>query len=148
MMPRILKFLLLSGCFVCLASNLAYANQQVTLEIFSDHDIPIPTIRDVTIIAHNMNAIARVQAEMAPQFKGNTVEDARKKAEAWIRSPAYQDYAVHRDRIFLPLRRIAQFQIAKIPAVLINEKYIIYGTSDPRTALDDYHRYLAARSLP
>lgn len=148
MISRTLKFLLISIWSVCFSSNLAYADQPVTLEVFSDHDIAIPTIRGVTIIAHNMNAIARAQAEVAPQFKGDTVEEARKKAEAWIRSPAYQDYAVHRDRIFLPLRRVAQFQIAKIPAVLINEKYIIYGTSDPRAALDDYHRHLAARSLP
>ncbi|MCR6651419.1 MAG: TIGR03757 family integrating conjugative element protein [Cellvibrionaceae bacterium] len=138
---------LAAGFFLITAST-ALSQPAIHLEIFSDDDLALPTIPGVSIVAHNMNAIAREQEKISRRFTGKTVEEAQKKAEAWVRSPAYQEYAVHRERIFLPLRRAAQFQIAKIPAVLINEQFIVYGTSDPRTALDDYHRYLLARSAP
>jgi len=135
--------------WVCMASSAATTAQSaIHLEIFTDEELALPNIPGVNIVAHNMNAIAREQDKISRRFTGNTVEEAQKKAEAWVRSPAYQEYAVHRERIFFPIRRAAQFQIAKIPAVLINEQFIVYGTSDPRTALDDYHRFLLTRSSP
>jgi Protein of unknown function (DUF1525). len=143
---KILK-LLTAGLWIVISTG-AVAQSAIHLEIFADEDLVLPSIQDVIIIAHNMNAIAREQDKISRRFTGNTVEEAQKKAEAWVRSPAYAEYAVHRERIFLPIRRAAKFQIAKIPAVLINEQFIVYGTSDPRTALDDYHRHLLIRSSP
>jgi hypothetical protein len=135
--------------WVCMASSATTTAQSaIHLEIFTDDDLTLPNIPDVNIVAHNMNAIAREQDKISRRFTGNTVEEAQKKAEAWVRSPEYSEYAAQRERIFLPLRRAAKFQIAKIPAVLINEQFIVYGISDPRTALDDYHRYLLTRSAP
>lgn len=133
---------------ISLGNERVNAEPVVMLEIFSDDDLALPNIPGVSIVAHNMNAIAREQDKISRRFTGKTVEEAQKKTEAWMRSPAYAEYAVHRERIFLPIRRAAQFQIAKIPAVLINEQFIVYGTSDPRTALEDYHRYLLTRSSP
>jgi hypothetical protein len=143
---QILK-LLTAGLWIVISTG-AVAQSAIHLEIFTDEELALPNIPGVNIVAHNMNAIAREQDKISRRFTGNTVEEAQKKAEAWVRSPAYQEYAVHRERIFLPIRRAAQFQIAKIPAVLINEQFIVYGTSDPRTALDDYHRHLLIRSSP
>ncbi len=146
MAPRIFGILMV---WVCMTSSAATTVQSaIHLEIFADDDLALPNIPGVNIVAHNMNAIAREQDKISRRFTGNTVEEAQKKAEAWVRSPAYAEYAVHRERIFLPLRRAAKFQIAKIPAVLINEQYVIYGISDPRTALDDFHQYLSTRSSP
>lgn len=149
LMFQISKLCLLVCCIVIsLGNTRAIADPVVTLEIFSDDDLTPPTISGVNIVAHNMNAIAREQEKISRRFTGATVEEAQKKAEAWVRSPEYSEYAAQRERIYLPLRRAAKFQIAKIPAVLINEQFIVYGTADPRTALDDYRRYLLSRNSP
>lgn len=143
------KLCLLVFCVLISLGNVrAIADPVVTLEIFSDDDVTLPTIEGVDIVAHNMNAIAGEQEKISRRFTGATVEEAQKKAEAWMRSPGYSEYAAQRERIFLPLRRAAKFQIAKIPAILINEKYVIYGISDPRIALDDFHQYLSTRTSP
>ena len=149
LMFPISKLCLLVCCIVISIGNTrALADPVVALEIFSDDDLTLPTISGVKIVAHNMNAIAREQEKISRRFTGATLEEAQKKAEAWVRSPEYSEYAAQRERIFLPLRRAAKFHIAKIPAVLINEQYVIYGTSDAQTALGDFHQYLSTRSSP
>lgn len=144
--PSLKSCVLAFSVVVTLGIAIANANPAVTLEIFTDDDLVLPKISGVNIVAHNMNAIAREQDKISRRFTGATVEEAQQKAEAWVRSPEYGEYAVHRERIFLPLRRAAKFQIAKIPAVLINERFIVYGTSDPRIALDDYQQYISRNS--
>lgn len=136
-----LNWLFFRAGLLLVAFSASSAWGEFLVEVFADGPVEVQSRDRVRVVAYNLDEITDF-SNNAPTFDGRTVEQARAKAEAFMRSDAYRQYQQEVQSVYRPLQKMAEYRLAKIPAIVINGRYIVYGTTDVGRALDDYIGYL------
>ncbi|MGJ8517621.1 TIGR03757 family integrating conjugative element protein [Carnimonas bestiolae] len=58
-----------------------------------------------------------------------------------MKTPAFQEHAEALKEAYTGLTRAWQLGIQKLPAVVVDQQYVVYGESDVRRALAEIHRH-------
>src|SRR5690606_7322787 len=116
----------------------AIASAQTTLiEVFADGPVQVPSVPNATVVTYDLNIDAQV-ARVSPTFNGASVEEAQASAMQWRNSAAFDEYSARVSDLYRPLYRVAQLKLRKVPAIVFDETYVVYGTTDLGRAINDY----------
>lgn len=113
------------------------AAESTLIEVFADGPADIPRVPNATVIAYDVDIDARAE-RIRPRFDASSVEEAQAMAYAWRNSQAFNEYAEQMLDLYAPLERLTQLQLTRVPAVVFNESFVVYGTTDVGRAIDDY----------
>lgn len=117
--------------------SVSAAAESTLIEVFADGPVEVPRVPNATVIAYDVDIDARAE-RTRPRFNADSVEEAQAMAFAWRNSPAFNDYAEQMLDLYAPLERLTQLQLTKVPAVVFDESFVVYGTTDIGQAIDDY----------
>ena len=127
---------LLNGLFVSswLLAGCAHA---VTVEVFTHHPSQVKKISGHQVQVYDLSAPDRVKS---PQFSSSPAR-AEKEAKAWLQSQAGQRHIEQLKAAHQGHTKAIKYQLMKVPAVVFEHgKYVVYGTTDVRKALQNYHQ--------
>lgn len=103
------------------------------VEVFTATEQPIHKPAGIDVELYALDAPDRLQ-ERLPKFHGNhAVQSAKAWAEANAQLMADAMMAAHAGRV-----KVIEYKIEKVPAIVINNTYLIYGTTDIARALHIY----------
>lgn len=119
-------------CLVLLSAG-AHA---VTIEVFTHHPKSVAQVSGHRVVVHDLSAPDKFQS---PTFSASPAR-AEKEALAWLKSSAGQRHinnmkAAHQGQV-----KAIKYGLKKTPAVVFEGgQYVVYGTTNVRQALNDYH---------
>lgn len=127
--PRLVLFARATACLTLLTSATAFADD---VRIFTDKAHPVTTVPGATII--ELDAPAHLVSDLST---GLPVDPQR--AEATMRQRlANPTIAERQRRISQAYQAVADaysLGVAKLPAVVVDGRYVVYGDADTRRAL-------------
>lgn len=136
--PRLVLLARATACLALLTSATAFADD---IKIFTDKAHPVTTVPGATII--ELDAPARLVSELSA---GLPVDPQR--AEAMMRQRlASPGFAYRQNKIGLAYQAVADacsLGVAKLPAVVVDGRYVVYGDADARRAMDRIAAYRRA----
>jgi len=132
----------LSLLIVCLTGGLpGLSLAETVVEVFSDNPpVMVPQINGVNIYVYNLSTLDALNKN-PPTFFGESVEQAQRLAQSWIDSPEIDAYEEKVRQAAVPLERMTQLQLSKVPAVVFDGEFVVYGTDDVTKAWGDFVRY-------
>lgn len=83
----------------------------------------------------------RLLETVFPHLPSNE-EEAYKQVMSVINSPKWADYEKRFKDAQMPILRAWELGVTKYPAIVINDKFVVYGTTNVDVALTDYENYL------
>ena len=113
------------------------------VEVFLDGNVNPVQLPGIEVVVYDLDEVTRFKNQ-AKTFRG---EDAEAQARRFIESPAFDAYQNELKRVYTPIMKMVEYQLMKVPAVVFEEgRYVVYGTTDVRQALQDYRNFLATES--
>lgn len=123
--------------FLCLLSVLASSAQAAEVWVFTDSHHPMKNATNVRLI--ELDAPARIEAELSAQLPSDQAQ-----ATAMVR------HRLNVGGLTLQKRMAAAYQgvtdawslgVSKVPAVVVDQRYVIYGERDAAQALARIEQY-------
>jgi len=139
--PR--RWLAAFGLSACLAGS---ALAEPTIEVFTTAGEPVINVpSDVAVI--ELDAPARLDAELSRELPADPDVAADLMRERMATAEWQETADRYADR-YLGLVRAWQLGVEKVPAVVIDGRYVIYGQPDVAQALNEADRLLGQESHP
>ena len=116
--------------------------QAAEIEVFTQRPLPASSVRvpGHTVVVHDLSEPQRLQDQL-PSFAG-TPQEAARQAQQWAERHA-QDFAKRLQVAYQGHTKAMEYQITKLPAITFESgRYVVYGTTDLRRALQDYQQFL------
>lgn len=121
----------------------ANAFSEVFIEVFGDQTpTSIPRIPGAEIAVYDLSLVDMFKQNRPSFPHNNNPEQAERKAMAWYNSPAGQAYRESLIQATRPLQRMGQLRVTKVPAIVFNERYVVYGTLDIAQAWRDFNEHV------
>lgn len=123
-----------------LISAAAAARADTTIEVFTVAGVPVTQVPTGTAVIE-LDAPGRLDAELSRELPADPDEAAR-LMQSRMRDPDWQDIADRYADRYVGLVRAWQLGVEKVPAVVIDGRYVIYGEPDVARALNLAQRHL------
>jgi integrating conjugative element protein (TIGR03757 family) len=128
---------------VCITPSTVWCAPAIRVEVFSDHAVTFTPRPGVSVEVFNLGELSYLR-KSPPSFTGATVQEAERNAMKWKETPEFERYKNRLREAYRPLNRITHYRVMKIPAVVVEGRYVIYGTTDLDRVIDDYKTHLTA----
>lgn len=132
-MPIYLKYCSLTLLF--LIGTLISLTGQANVLIFTDQEHPVINAGDYPVIY--LDAPSKIAESLSLDLSSNPTE-AAKQANSRIQDPVMQQQLMHS---YLQVVKAWQLGITKIPAIVVDDKYVVYGQADIQQALQQINIY-------
>ena len=127
--PRLVLLAIATACLALLTSATTFADD---VRIFTDKAHPVTTVPGATII--ELDAPAGLVSELSA---GLPVDS--RLAEAMVRqrlaNPTFAERQKRISRAYQAVADAYSLGVAKLPAVVVDGRYVVYGDADTRRAL-------------
>nr|WP_049722441.1 DUF1525 domain-containing protein [Gilvimarinus polysaccharolyticus] len=127
-------------CFYfCVASIVSYAQKPVQVEVFyrsSMHSVPISRLSGAQITLWNLDEPKLIKRQK-PSITG-TEKDVREKVSDWLASDQGKDHISAARESYRGFGQAIRYRIEKVPAIVLDGKQVVYGTTNVRKALMIY----------
>lgn len=146
---------LINALLVVLGCQPVFAEPVSKITVFYADDVPI--INDINneygtfLRIHNMstniNAIKRINGLVGDQVRGKVinsgnVEDIYLEAFSKVQNgPEWHDLYGQFEKGGLAIERAIKIGITKLPAIVINDRYVIYGEPSIRNSIDIFLKW-------
>ena len=115
-------------------SQISVAQQ---VEVFTASGVPHPTYPGLSPVWYELDAAERLEDQI-PTFSADP-EKAEEEAMVWVNRHGH-DYAEMAKKAHEPKLKAMEYQLLKVPAIVIEGKYVVYGSVDVPLALRLYHQ--------
>lgn len=119
------------------ASSVSFGNQKI--EVFTNDKNPVTTGR-YQVTYYNLDDRARAHS-LFPQNLPADVEQAKTAMAQFMKTPEFQKTSSELKAAYVGYVAAQSYKLAKIPAIVINEKYILYGLRNVQDALVIHNSY-------
>ena len=129
-------------CWILLlAADVCFAGSDInSMDIFYDHISQIRTRGDLgfPIRLHNLDSIREMKLDLISNLpRGASKEEIVTVLKQRI---AVKESEGAFNHFFMPMLTANKYDITKVPAILINEQYVIYGIEDVTDAMRIWNR--------
>ena len=129
-------------CWILLlAADVCFAGSDInSMDIFYDHISQIRTRGDLgfPIRLHNLDSIREMKLDLISNLpRGASKEEIVTVLKQRI---AVKESEGAFNHFFMPMLTAHKYDITKVPAILINEQYVIYGIEDVTDAMRIWNR--------
>lgn len=136
-MMKFHKLLVLS---LCLSFD-AFASVSLDVYVKAGDEVYAPMNRRISKFnVYEVDLLSTTEKKMSEQLSKDP-NVAREQARDFIESGRYQEYAQDIMDGWSAIQRVARYRIDKVPAIVINDRFVVYGMS-PSDALRAYDSYI------
>lgn len=112
---------------------LAAPSTFASVEVFTASHIPVFQVpSDATVV--ELDALAGLDEQLGYQLPAN-LQQAERIAQQRLQSPSFQVLAQRYEQAAMAISRAWMLRINKIPAVVVNGQYVVYGQPNVAAAL-------------
>ena len=102
-------------------------------------------MNDIAISIYDMNAVKKWENEMSVGLSNDENIAMNQINEKINKMGGKVALSKQINDIYQPLTRATQLGLMEYPSVVINERYVVYGTDDYRLALTRYVKWIKER---
>jgi integrating conjugative element protein (TIGR03757 family) len=132
------RWLAAFGLSVCLADS---ALAEPTIEVFTTAGQPVINVPSGVAVIE-LDATGRLDAELSKDLPADAAE-AVQVMQKRMASPEWREFADRYADSYLGLVRAWQLGVEKIPAVVVDGRYVVYGQPDVALAMAEADERLA-----
>lgn len=132
MLRQLFLFLLLA-----IGHSLSVAQETITsLSVFysSKDETPSPTFHDIPVAAFPLDRPTQLEQDLS-QHLPSQFRQAETVIDRILNTPQGQQQLLEIAKSYQPIAQALQLGIQAIPAVVINRRYVVYGTTDLHQAI-------------
>lgn len=129
--------------FTALATLLLFSQWvNAGVEVFTVAGEPVTHVPDNAVVIE-LDATARLDDQLS-QGLPQDPQQAQQLIESRMKTPEGQAILKHYERLYTGLARAWMLGVTKVPAVVVDSRYVVYGQPNVAQALDEIRQ---ARSL-
>lgn len=123
---------------LCISSYVLASKRSV--EVFTTAGEPVVNVPDgVPVI--ELDAPARLDAELSLGLPAD-IDEARTVIQERMPSPQWQNKLRQYGDLYTGVARAWMLRVEKLPAVVVDSRYVVYGETDVAAAIDLANRYV------
>ena len=142
---------ILLGLLVCIALRTVGAGEITKVEVFTGNKESIKKLiktrdsnRDYILVIFDLDSVSQWEKEFSKGLSSNE-EIARKQVDKKILEMGGSDqFNKHVLAAYKPLVRSTELGLMEYPAVVINDRFTIFGTDSPNLAIKRYKKWSKA----
>lgn len=116
-----------------------------SIEVFTTAGKPVVNVPDgVPVI--ELDAPARLDAELS-QGLPDDIDEARAEMQSRLQSPQWQRKLQQYGDLYTGVARAWMLRVEKVPAVVVDSRYVIYGETDVAAAVDQANGYIEREGI-
>lgn len=125
-----------SGLFALLLALPCIAERHVEVFYQSSKDrVADLSLPGVTVTRYDLDAPKQVTK---PQITVKTPDEAKPALDAWLTTDEAAQFIENTKKAFVGYERAMKLGIERIPAIVIDDRYVVYGHTDIQEALLHY----------
>ena len=133
-------FLLISMCI----GVVAHAESVKRIDVFVDSALDINESANLHV--WDLSLPEKTKAHYLPAHFSADPQAAKQQLISFMNSPQGNEFKQAMKDSYAGFVEMTKLRVQKTPAIVINQKFVIYGTTDVDAALNDYRLYTSSRN--